>query len=268
MLMTNFLRDRKSTREFREKKIDKNKLSSIRKEIGDILVETKGINIGIKLFEDGDYLYNGLKGLAGYTGIMIKSPSYIILEIKDKESRTEMLAAYYMEELITKINDLAVGACWITMKDVDKNNRVGVFGEGGANIEYILAIGYPPLRNPFTSVENTSHRNSVEEFVFSNQVDSYMGVEEMEARGLYELFYYVRYAPSTRNSQPWRFLVTDDKIILLLGKTDGEYSFIDAGVMTYYLKSMANSIGYNSDWEFSDNKEIDDKYIEIGFIRI
>lgn len=268
MLMANFLRDRKSTREFREKKVDNKKLLRIRNEIGDILMETKDINISIKLIEDGEYLYDNLKGLAGYTGVMIKSPSYVILEIKDKESKTEMLAAYYMEELITRINHLAVGACWVTMKDVDSDSRIKAFGEGGENVEYILALGYPPLRNPFTPAENMSHRKSVEEFVFSNKVDSYMDVEEMEARGLYELFYYVRYAPSTRNSQPWRFLVTDDKIKLLLEKTDGEYSFIDAGVMIYYLESMANSIGYTSEWKFSNNEEVDEKYIEIGYIKI
>ena len=74
MLMTNFLRDRKSVREFRNKKIDLETIETIKSYLGSLEEETE--NVKFRLYENGDYVYDQLKGIAGYSGLMIESPYY------------------------------------------------------------------------------------------------------------------------------------------------------------------------------------------------
>lgn len=282
MLISKFLRDRKSVREFRNKKASEKLLNSIQDSIAEVLKEAEGVNIKFTLYRDGEQVYEGLKDLAGYNGLMIKSPHYIGLEFEDKEDRTQIYGAYYTEKLITLINKLGLDACWVTMTGVDEDKKSEALGSAGVKTDYILAIGYPPLRNPFifntnpdrelgiesiytsamghsdvrgkTAVQNTSgERLGVDKIVFKDEIENSMTLEDLEKLYLSELFYYIRFAPSSRNSQPWRFLIKDDKVKLLLAyDKEEDLNLVDAGVIMYYFEEMIKSIGTQNRWELID----------------
>ncbi|OHW63265.1 nitroreductase family protein [Andreesenia angusta] len=288
MLMANFLRNRKSSREFRNKDLRENTLKDIKKSMESVLDEASDVNLGFVLYEDGDRIARELDGIGGYAGVMVKSPHYIGIEFKDSEDKTEIYGAYYTEKLLSLINDMGVDGCWLTMTHVDVEKRKEVLGESGGQIGYLLAIGYPPLRNPFEllSEKITGHeggdtylsamgkpevkkeasrfastsgsRLGIEKIVFKDSVENPATVEDLDDMGLYDLFYYVRFAPSNRNLQPWRFLVEKNKVKLLMAHSEeAGYSLVDAGVIMYYFESMMKTghyLGSKSTWELIDGE--------------
>ena len=255
MLMSNFLRDRRSVREFRDKKANNKMLSQIQESISEVQKEVDNNSIEMTLYTDGTKIYEGLQGAGGYSGVMIKSPHYIGLEIKDDKDETQIYAAYYFEKLITEVNKAGLEACWVTLKEINRDKKADVFGDHGSQTDYVLSIGYPPRKNPFAPEKAPSARIGVEEIVFDGEVEKSINMDELESRALDDLFYYVRFAPSTRNSQPWRFLLEKNSVKLLLSYDEqGEVSLVDAGVIMYYFEKMANSMGVSSKWSLIDGE--------------
>lgn len=268
MLMQNFLRDRKSYREFRNKKANKDILNQVDQAIDEVLKEAqaKGVGMDLKLHIEGKDIFKELENVGGYAGIMIDSPHYISLQTKNVDEQTQVYSSYFTEKLITKINAIGLEACWITLDHVESFKKVKAFGDIGKNIDYALAIGYPPRNNPFVKGASPSERMGVDELVFQDTVETPIDMQWLDDRSLDDLFYYVRFAPSTRNSQPWRFLLKNNKVKLLMAYCNPEdISLIDAGVMMYYFEEMAKSIGINREWKLIDGncvgKKAQYKYI-------
>lgn len=250
MLMTNFLKDRRSVREFKNKKINFSVIEDIKLYLK--ILEEEANDIKFRLYENGDYIYDRLNGISGYAGIMIESPHYIALQQIKEDKATTIYGAYYMEKLITELNRLGVETCWVSVGDIEEKFKNKVFGEHIGNISYILAIGYGKRRNPFTN-EPSSERMGVEEIVYSASLETRVDNQELEHRGLDDLFYYVRFAPSNANLQPWRFLLGKDKVTLFIKYSEGETpNLVDAGIIMYYFKELAKSIRIENDWKLLD----------------
>ncbi|WP_406241663.1 nitroreductase family protein [Tissierella carlieri] len=270
MLMTNFLKKRKSVREFKNKKINSDILDEIKLYLDSLEREYGTGNLKFKLYEYGEKLYEGLRGIGGYSGVMIESPHYIGLELIDDKDRNTIYGSYYMEKLITKLNTMGLDTCWVSVGNVDKDTKKDIFGDMAGEINYILAIGYGKARNPFIN-DSFSDRIGVEEIVFTDKIGNHANVDDLENRGLGDLFYYIRFAPSTLNKQPWRFLLERDKVTLLIKYNKGEEpNLIDAGIVMYYFESLGESIGLNSKWQLVSNtvEEGNDCYRYIAELKL
>lgn len=253
MLMSNFLKNRESIREYKNKSVDEKTLKEVI-DYGRSLeqcVEDECFNFII--FEEGKKVYNTLKGSGGYAGVMIKSPHYIGLEITKDSPQNKIRSAYGMEKMITKAIELNLGTCWISIKDADENLKKEIYPELEGTMDYLLAIGYPVPKNPFID-DSGSGRHSVDEVVFNEEIGKSISYEELEMRGLSDLFYYVRFAPSSHNIQPWRFILKKDKIILTLKDSDSDTNLTDAGIVIYYLEQMLKAIGLSGDWQLMPEK--------------
>lgn len=249
MLMTNFLKKRKSVREFKNKKINPDILDEIKLYLDSLEKEDGTKAIRFKLYEYGEKLYKELRGIGGYSGVMIESPHYIGLELVDDKDRNVIYGSYYMEKLITKLNNMGLDTCWVSIGNVDDGIKKEIFGDMMGRIDYILALGYGKSKNPFVN-ETFSERIGVEEMVFVDKIGNAPSTDDLENRGLSDLFYYIRFAPSALNKQPWRFLLEKDKVTLLIKYDEGEKpNLIDAGIIMYYFESLGQSIGLNNKWE-------------------
>lgn len=249
MIMANVLKSRKSVRDFKNKKVSLDTLEKVESSIKELEENIKLGNIKFKLYENGSHIYNDLKGLGGYAGVMIESPHYIALELDNRKDTTISYSAYNMEKLVTKLNTLGLDSCWVSLVDLDDSKKKQIFGESTKLIDYILAFGYSKPRNPFVQ-EPFSERIGVEDLVFDKELGRKADYDDLESRGLGDIFFYIRFAPSTRNEQPWRFIVFDDKIQLLLASEDGEEpQYVDAGIAMYYFEALINTLGINNKWE-------------------
>lgn len=252
MIMSNFLRNRKSVREFKNRIVEPRILEDVQESIRALKDEYSLDNMDFRLYENGKNLYSSLEGKGGYAGVMIESPHYIIMELADKKEDTILYGAYYMEKLITKLNDMGLSTCWVSVSNIDENLKKEVFGEHIVHVDYVLAFGYEKLRNPFTT-ETFSERIGVKDMVFDGEIGRVSNLDDLDNKGLLDIFHYVRFAPSTKNLQPWRFLIKDNKIQLLLSyKEWNEGLLIDAGIIMYYFEELAKYQGIKSQWRIVD----------------
>ena len=258
--MKSFLRDRKSDREFKHKSMSGNLLDEIRLYLNTLEKEEGNGNIRFKLYEYGEKLYASLEGIGGYSGVMIESPHYVALEIMNNQEKSIIYSAYYMEKLITELNNKGIDTCWVSIEDVDKNLKLEVFGDTVGEFNYLLAIGYGKSKNPFVN-EPFSERVGVDELVYNNEIGNPINIEDLENRGLGDLFYHIRFAPSALNKQPWRFILQKDSVVLLLKYNNEEVpNLMDAGIIMYYFESLAEAVGLSNKWTLIDGIFTDGEY--------
>lgn len=271
MLMTSFLNNRKSVRDFKNKKVKNEELNNLREYLKELGKEIEDENIKFNLIENGEELFENFKGVGGYSGVMIQSPHYISLELLNNEDNTLIYGSYYMEKLITKLNQMGLCSCWVSVGNVSEEIKSKIFKDSIGKINYILAFGYGKPKNPFLN-ETFSERIGVEELVCDGKLGNPTTIEDLESRGLGDLFYYVRFAPSTFNKQPWRFILEKDNIKLVLKyNKDEELNLIDGGIIMYYFEALGETIGINSKWKLLDLpvvEEGDSKYKYIGEIKL
>lgn len=265
MNMADFLKSRKSTREFKKQNIKERDLEEIKDLLRKMNNEMKEDEIILSLYEYGKHISDSLRGIGGYSGVMIESPHYISIDIKNHSAKSLVDSGYYMEKLISDINNFGLGSCWVTLDNIEDERKRAIFGEDSGNTEYLLAIGYPKPKNPF-SQESFSERKGVEELVFIDEMNNIVSMDTLEERGLGDLLFYIRFAPSTRNMQPWRYIVYKNHVELFLEEIDGEFYYADAGISMYYFEELAKRQGLNNKWELEIKpEEIDGvNYMYIG----
>lgn len=249
MLTTNFLKTRTSTRDFLDKKIDDDTMKKVYELIREEEDKIGNGDLSFLVNTDGETIYNSLTGIAGYMGVMIKAPMYIALNTLNTESKTYVLGAYGMEELITKLNELGLGTCWISVTDVEDTVKQSVFNFTDGAVNHLLAFGYP------VDTELREHRyddrKGITELVFIDSFNHPASVEELEQRGLEDLFHYARFAPTAFNAQPWRFLIDGDEIKLYIEDYKGTVNLIDAGIIMYYIDELTKTFSKDSPWEIA-----------------
>jgi hypothetical protein len=236
------------------------------------------------MFENGGEVFNDLDKVGGYSGIMIKSPHYIGLAITSEDPENEFNGAYYMQSIVKKLYDMKLGSCWINIRDIAQDKKQKLLKNNAGNMNYLLAFGQidekavkqkaPQMtvksedssykQNPYgTSISETAasdkSRHSVGEIVYMYEWGKMATYEELESRGMGEIFFYVRNAPSYKNLQPCRLILKDGEAELTVLNPKAEGSYVDAGIMMYTLDGLAKDMGIPGKWNFvrdeSSNKE-------------
>lgn len=260
------LKYRTSTREYKNQRLEEDTVKKVSEIINE---ETKKLgteNLEFILNTDGDTVYNALNGVAGYKGVMIKAPAYIALDAFNNDPSTIVKGAYGIEEINLKLHNMGLATCWITVSDVDELVKQNAFSYSKGDINILLAVGYP-LNEEF-SEHSYVDRGATEDLIFFDDFDTPATDEDLEQRGLNDIFNYAKFAPSAHNEQPWRFLIVDDEIRLYIEDYKGDVNLIDAGIMMYYIdelsKAFAMPLGFEIKPEIGDSE----KYTYIGMTKM
>lgn len=269
MRFKQFLEERQSVREFQDKNIESEILTRLM-ELAKEIEQTNGNgNIEFVLYENGIEIYKALKNSGGYTGVMIESPHYIGIQFKKSNKENLVKTGYCMESLISRANQLGLGTCWISLNDVSTENKKILGATEENKIDYITAIGYPKKKSLFEHLA-TSSRLSIEDIVYMKEWGNKVRIEELDMRGLSDIFYYARYAPSAKNNQPWRFIVENNQVKLSVVNPEKLSNYIDAGIIAYYFQGVAHDAGIGNSWTFNDTIDADsnETYAVIGSFEI
>ena len=156
---------------------------------------------------------------------------------------------------------MGIGNCWITVGDVEEDVKKSLFNYEKGEVNLLLAIGYPV--DTTVRQHQFDDRKGIGEFVFIDDLGNKATNEDLEQRGLDEIFAYARFAPSAYNAQPWRFLLVDDLIKLYIEDYKGNANLLDAGIIMYYIDKLGESISMGSNWEIKPEIN-DDKYVYIA----
>lgn len=265
MLMRNFLKTRKSVREFKVRNLSADAAKGVQKQIDEIADKAAAHNARFTFVEDGGRLYKELEGKGGYAGVMIKAPSYIVLDVDNTQADSYLNGAYYMEEIITGLLDLGLGSCWISLQNVGLDDKALLKEWNADDADFMLAVGYPN-NSSVIGEEPYSSRLGVEDIVYKEEIGQPITIEELEQRGLDDLFYYVRYAPSQYNEQPWRYVVKPGSIDMYM-KDLGRNYLVEAGIAMYYFERLLHTLSIPSEFG-SEGLSDQGDYKYIGSIRV
>lgn len=258
MLFHQYLRMRKSIRNYKNKSLSAKSLETLKNHIAKTNEQYEEKNWKVCFFEDGKYVFQLLDGEGGYQGKMIEGPHYIGVCMQEENPEDIMAAAYILSSYEKLVFDMNLGSCWVNVLGLSASKKEELLGAKKQDIHFLLVIGESDEDRIGTPKE-TASRLSVEEIVFLNDLDRNMTLSEMTTWGLEELFYNVRNVPTNMNRQPWRFVVDNDVIkMYVIGKADLE-NLTDAGIMMFNFEEMAHDLGIRGEWKQIGCEEVEHK---------
>lgn len=228
--------------------------------------------------EDGERAAIKLGGFAGYSGVMIEAPHYLAVFSKDDPDSVRK-TAYAVEGIILKMLTMGIGSCWITVLD-SHAAKISMGWRGKDELVALVALGYPKESNYFSRLfSNLKHplvnplkegytglnletkndiplREETSSFVYLDRWGNSTDYDELERRGLDRVYYYLKYAPSWGNRQPWKFIVDHDDIILCIHKNPQVSDIaenLDGGIAMFYFKLAMDEHGLSGRWTFDDH---------------
>ncbi len=276
----------RSVRDFKETPVDAKILTELEKYVEDCKKLVPSIDIEAKFYA-GDDTYKRLYGIAGYQGVMIQAPNYLVIISEDKPQHLEN-AGYVGERTILKARDLGVDSCWVSYSDRDMVKKtLGLetdkevvalialgYGANHGQVEYAGKTGDNYSKAKITESSKGSNRISIEEMVFIDKWGNSANSELLEERALLDAFSYARMAPSALNKQPWRFIVDGGRVILAIDSENYEGSYInkiDAGIMMLYFGVILDVTMFDSKWGFDKLEKdysIPSNYKVVGYCNI
>ncbi len=282
------IKNRKSTRDYKSVPVAEEKLEVLI----DFFHQGKRlipeIEMEIILFREGASVFEKLKGIAGYNGIMIEAPHYIVIASEVKEGYIEN-TGFVGENVILKAVDEEIDTCWITFEDShDIKNALEL--KTDKEVTGIIAVGYGMDKKKILHgvdtggnyskadmrviEDNTSFRYAIEEIVYYKEWGTPIDNMVLEERGLAEAFAFLRLAPSTQNLQPWKFVLKDSMIVLTI-KDRKEISLkeekMDAGIVMLSFYLLASETLYEPHWYLGnplEEEKIPTDYRVVGWCKL
>lgn len=230
MNYSKIMQEIKSTRDYKTNPVGRDMLDKIAQSGRD--QEIRGISI--ILFEDGEKTTQKLQGKAGYFGKLITAPHYIAV-IGSKSSLRMEQAAYITEQMRFQAHELGLGSCWITIPDTE-DIKIELSIPADTSILAFIAVGYRYSGIFKKDIQEQSFRQAATEIVYLQNWKNTPKWDDLEERGLANIFYLTRFAPSWGNKQPWKFLVTGGNIVLLVDKNAETDVDLDTGLIRFYFE--------------------------------
>ncbi len=254
---------RKSVRNFTKKTFDEN----TKKEIIDFFAKCEkfdeSIKTEVKFFDKKD-LPEEAENNGGYNGFLIEAPYYIAVYSEKKTCFIEN-AGYMGENIIFKLTSMGIDSCWITLKQDyvisqpdSKMRLTGLIAAGyGAKFKnpkiinkMIWGKGYDNLKVVNIDTDNKA-RKEVTEIVYMNEYGNNITMDELSSSGIEEGFYAARHAPSALNRQPWRFILDNEFVVLVIKKDEYTNIYeakIDAGTVMFNFAAVITERVFKIKW--------------------
>ncbi|MGM9574063.1 MAG: nitroreductase family protein [Hominicoprocola sp.] len=261
------IQNRKSVREFADKKVPASALAEIeayyQKSCQRLVPELE-----TKLCVFGEEAKAALEGAAGYENFLVGAPNYLVL-LSAKGDLAGENAGYVMEDMVLKLTDMDLGCCWLTFTDSEKVKSalkidsaldvaaIVAFGQGVKTTKR-LRVNILSMSNVDVSAQRQyfAPKHGLHDMVFMNTwgncegVDEYIGFyDDM----LWEALYAAAQSPSYLNRQPYGFIIRDGYITLVKAPdsyTDEINGKLGLGIVLLHFTSTASQWAGKIKWSF------------------
>lgn len=263
------IQNRKSFREFSDRKVSLSSLKAIRayyrSSVHRLIPDLK-----TQLYFFGAEAQSALEGAAGYHQFLIGAPHYMVL-LSQKHPQEYLNAGYIMEDMVLKMLDMGMDSCFLTFTDSEQIKKA-LNIDSELDVAAIVAFGYGkksekrPQINilSMSNVDMTARRQymepkrSIYQLAYlgawgnTHRLDEYIGFyDDM----LWEALYAVSLAPSYLNRQAYSFLIHDGNISLV-STPDDFNTPIDAdlslGIALLHFTAVAEDKAARISWRFDE----------------
>lgn len=207
---------RKSVRKYKKAEIDEQTLEMIRTFGKDAVGIRSDIRTKWKVYKASDHNVKGM--------FQVKAPYYAAL-YSENCAGCHINAGCLMQQLVLHLHTMGIGSCY------QGGARLKTEDEDNLELMMILAFGYPD--EPLERKKSDFRRAELKKLVKANVP---------VGRNIKKLLEAAHLAPSALNQQPWRFVVTENRIHLFVkrpGKVGYQKqigkSFFHAGIVLAHM---------------------------------
>lgn len=217
------IKERRSVRSFDGHPLSETVISDLRKAIKDSYSIFGGdITIRLKYFD--------LKGefRPSTYGVIKGASDYFLMAIGEGEE-SALTAGFQFEQIVLKAWEMGLGTCWIAGTYKGSQFDQGEKWPQGESLKIICPVGVPEkqrfLEKVMRFTVGSNNRKPYSDLFFKDYFNKPLNPYSTFGESLEMM----RLAPSSTNSQPWRVLVKDDKVIFYY-KSKGPVSIVDMGI--------------------------------------
>lgn len=236
------IKERRSVRSYNGVPLNKEMITKLMSIIEDSYTLFGGnITIRLKSFDiKGDFkpsTYGVIKG----------ATDYFLMGIGEGEE-SQLTAGFQFEQVVLKAWELGLGTCWIagTYKgsQFDKDEK----WPDGESLKIICPVGFPEkqrfLEKVMRFTVGSNNRKPFSELFYKGDFKEPLSTENKFGESLEML----RLAPSSTNSQPWRALVKENKVMFYY-KPKSPISVLDCGIGLCHFYETEKYNGYKGIFE-------------------
>lgn len=259
------IESRESIRDFHSRPVEKNRLEEIESFFDAAPRLCPQIRVKL-LIANNDDTAKRLAGVVGYRGNAFNAPSYIILLSENSEHYLEN-AGFIAENIILKLEDIGLCACFLTADDSDMVKKVLLI-DSELTVATVIAFGYGKKERELTRLGINSPSNvninirarhiapkiSTNDLAFDTEFGKPMDFSEETCDPfIADALYAASLSPSFLNHQNYRFVIFGSHIYLL-NKQDNMVGMNDnllglgAAMFNFYIILSSNFSGI-ANWD-------------------
>ena len=220
---------RKSVRNYEMEPVSGEILQEMREFYGEIEGLNPGIHTEISII-DNTRGKNRMMHLFG-----VKAPYYLAFYSEEKDL-AQMNAGYILEQIALFLCTKGLGTCFLG----GIKPRMGNMRRG--NMKFVIMLAFGKSRGSYTRKAVDAKRMDLKDLCVYKEVPRQWMKQLLEA---------ARLAPSSMNSQPWRFVVYDNRIHVFAKKHNmnhlGKFEELNFGIMFSHLMVVAEELWLDVD---------------------
>ena len=183
---------------------------------------------------------------------LVQNPPHLLVGILPEESDVARLdLGYVLEQVVLEATRLRLGICWVT-GSYDAQRAGDAAGLAPDEVAAaVCALGYPAgdrwgrfHSRTVRYLAGGHRRKPLTAIVFSGRWGEPWSPDGADP-ALVAALEYARLAPSARNRQPWRFIVSPDHVALALARP----APIDGGIVMAHFALASAALGHEGQWE-------------------
>lgn len=228
---------RKSIRKYKMKALDESILNDIMNFAGSLRMLYEGISVEYKIVDSINEPIN-FKGPFSF-----KAPYYLVL-FSTKEEGYCYNAGYLLEQISLYLTTKGIGSCYLGMAK-PKKGKLEVLDH-----EYVMTLAFGEGEQEIYRTVDNAKRLPIEDIAI---------YKENISRNVKAIMQAVRMSPSSMNSQPWKFVVYDNRIHIFnkkqIFKTTAlkEVQEVDIGICIAHLLVSADELWVDCVVQHFDN---------------
>lgn len=236
------IKERRSVRSYNGEPLTAAQVSKLQKAIDESYTLFGGnISIRLKHFD--------LKGefKPSTYGVIKGASDYFLMAIGEGED-SALTAGFQFEQIVLKAWQMGLGTCWIAGTYKGSQFDQGEKWPDGESLKIVCPVGVPEkqrfLEKVMRLTVGSNNRKPFSELFFEKDFKKSLDPENKYGESLEML----RLAPSSTNSQPWRVLIQDDKVMFYY-KPKSPIAVIDMGIGICHFYEAEKFRGYEGTFE-------------------